>query len=144
MTTMEAQQPVSPTLYDAEALRVESKLGNQLLVRGRDGNVVGKIGGFHGLDLSTALASSPDAVREAREHNRRYTRGSIVLALGLVAWGVGAGVSRIDGIDANVAIPAWSAVAGGTFLIAYGAVQLNKASSALAKAIWWYNRDLTR
>jgi hypothetical protein len=50
----------------------------------------------------------------------------------------------MDDIDAAVAIPAWSAVAAGTFMIVYGGVQLNKAFSALARSIWWYNRDLGR
>jgi hypothetical protein len=50
----------------------------------------------------------------------------------------------MNDVDAAVAIPAWTAVAAGTFLMAYGAVQLNKASTAMARAIWWYNRDLGR
>lgn len=144
VTTMEGQQQVEPTQYDAQALRVESRWGNHLLVRGRDGTVIGKIGGFRGLDLPTAVRGSPNAVSEAREFNRSSKRGSIVLALGLVAWGVGGGVARMDGIDANVAVPAWTAVATGTVLMVYGGVQLNKAASALARSIWWYNRDYAR
>lgn len=142
ITTMEGQQQVEPTLYDAQALRIETKWGNHLLVRGRDGTVLGKIGGFRGLDLATAVRPSPNAVSEATEFNRSYKRGSTLLAVGIIAWGVGSGVARIDHIDANVAIPAWTAVAAGTFLMAYGGVLLNKASTAMARSIWWYNRDL--
>lgn len=144
VTTMEGQQQLEPAQYDAQALRVESRWGNHLLVRGREGTVVGKIGGFRGLDLAAAVGGSPNAVSEAREFNRSSRRGSIVLALGLVAWGVGGGVARMDGIDANVAIPAWTAVAAGTVLMVYGGVQLNRAASALARSIWWYNRDYAR
>ncbi len=144
VTTMQGQQLLEPTQYDAQALRVESRWGNHLLVRGRDGAVVGKIGGFRGLDLAAAVGASPNAVSEAREFNRSSRRGSIVLALGLVAWGVGGGVARMDGIDANVAVPAWTAVAAGTVLMVYGGVQLNRAASALARSIWWYNRDYAR
>jgi len=143
VTTMQGQQ-LEPAQYDAQALRVESRWGNHLLVRGRDGAVLGKIGGFRGLDLAAAVGGSPNAVSEAREFNQSSRRGSIVLALGLVAWGVGGGVARMDGIDANVAIPAWTAVAAGTVLMVYGGVQLNKAASALARSIWWYNRDYGR
>lgn len=144
VTTMEGQQQLEPAKYDTQALRVESRWGNHVLIRGRDGIVVGKIGGFRGLDLAAAVDGSPKAVSEAQEFNRSSRRGSIVLALGLVAWGVGGGVARMDGIDANVAIPAWTAVAAGTVLMVYGGVQLNKAASALARSIWWYNRDYAR
>lgn len=143
-TTMEGQSQHDPTLYDAQAVRVESSWGNRFLVRGREGTVVGKIGGRGGLDLATALAPSANAVREAEEFKRSYNRGSNLLAVGILAWGVGSGVARMDGIDAAVAIPAWTAVAAGTFLIGYGGVQLNKAFSSLARSIWWYNRDLSR
>jgi hypothetical protein len=50
----------------------------------------------------------------------------------------------MDDIGAAVAIPAWTAVAGGTVLMVYGGVQLNKALTALSRSIWWYNRDLQR
>lgn len=141
-TTMEGQEQNEPTQYDAEALRVENHWGKRLLVRGRDGRVLGKIGGSRGLDLADAVAASPNAVREAKEFNRSYNRGSTVLAVGIVAWGVGGGVARMDDLDAVVSISAWTAVAAGTFLMAYGGVQLNKAFTALARSIWWYNRDL--
>lgn len=141
--TMEGQQ-IESALYDREALRIESRWGNQFLVRGREGTVVGKLGGFRGLDLATAVGRSPNAVAEAREHNRSFKRGSIGLALGILAWGVGGGIARMDGIDANVAIPAWTAVAAGTALMVLGGVQLNKAATAMARSIWWYNRDLGR
>jgi hypothetical protein len=143
-TTMEAQEQQQPTLYDSNAVRIESSWGNRFLVRGRDGVIVGKVGGRGGVELATVLARSPEAAREAEEFKRKFNKGSLSLAIGIVAWGVGSGVARVNDIDAAVAIPAWTAVAAGTFLIAYGAVQLNKASSAMARAIWWYNRDLAK
>lgn len=143
-STMEAQEQKQPILYDDQAVRIESSWGSRFLVRGRDGIVVGKIGGRGGLDLATALSSSPNAVREAKQFNRNYSRGSTILAIGIVVWGVGSGVARMDDIDAAVAVPAWTAVAAGTFLMAYGGVLLNKASTAMARSIWWFNRDLGR
>jgi hypothetical protein len=142
--TMDGQEQREGTVYDAQAVRIESSWGNRFLVRGRDGIVVGKIGGRGGLDLATALSPSPNAVREAKEFNRNYSRGSTILAIGIVVWGVGSGVARMDDIDAAVAVPAWTAVAAGTFLIGYGGYQLNKAFSALARSVWWYNRDFGR
>jgi sulfite exporter TauE/SafE len=141
---MEAQAQEGGTIYDAQAVRVESSWGNSFLVRGTDGVVVGKIGGRGGINLATALARSPEAARQAAEYKSKHTRGSTFLAIGLVTWGIGAGVARMNDVDVAVAIPAWTAVAAGTFLMAYGAVQLNKASTAMARAIWWYNRDLGR
>jgi hypothetical protein len=138
---MQAQELTAQTQYDAQALRIESSWGKRLLVRGREGTVVGEIGSRR-FDFPGALARSPNAVREAKEFARTYSRGNTILALGILAWGVGGGVARIDDIDAAVAIPAWTAVAAGTFMMAYGGVQLNKAFTALARSIWWYNRDL--
>lgn len=135
------EQSLTAVSYDANALRVESSWGKRVLVRGRDGTVVGRIGSG-GFNLPAALAPSPNAVREAEEFGRKYRRGNTILAIGILAWGVGGGVARMDGIDAAVAIPAWTAVAAGTFMMAYGGVQLNKAFTALSRSIWWYNRDL--
>jgi len=139
--TMHAQANIGSTEYDAAALRVESSWGKRLLVRGRDGTVVGNIGS-RGFDLSAAVASSPNAVREAKEFDRNIGKGWTILSIGIVAWGVGGGVARMDGIDPIVSVAAWSGVAAGTALMFYGGIRLNKAFTALSRSIWWYNRDL--
>lgn len=139
--TMQAQEESEAVEYDARALRVENSWGKRLLVRGRDGTVVGNIGS-RGFDLPAALASSPNAVREAKEFKRESERGWTILSLGVLAWGVGGGVARMDDIDPVVSISAWSAVAAGTAMMFYGGVSLNKAFTALSRSIWWYNRDL--
>ena len=139
--TMEGQQQSPQDQYDANALRIEISWGKRLLVRGRDGVVVGRIGSG-GFDLPAALARSPNAVSEAKEFARSYKKANTIAALGILAWGIGGGVARMDGIDSAVAIPAWTAVAAGTFMIGYGGVQLNKAFTALSRSLWWYNRDL--
>ena len=140
---MEGQEQ-EPIRYDAGALRVEARSGNWLLVRGREGAVIGKIGAFRGLDLATAVAPSPDAVREAREFKRNYDRGSTLMGLGIAIWGVGVGISRVDDLNPAVSTAAWAAVIGGPILMYYGGTQINKGLSSLAKSIWWYNRDLAR
>lgn len=138
---MQAQEKSELTEYDAKALRVENSWGKRLLVRGRDGTVVGSIGS-RGFDLPAALASSPNAVREAKAFSRDSERGWTILSLGVLAWGVGGGVTRMDNIDPVISISAWSAVAAGTAMMFYGGVTLNKAFTALSRSIWWYNRDL--
>ena len=140
---MDGQQQRASSQYDARALRIENTWGKRLLVRGRDGIVVGRIGSG-GFDLPAALAPSPNAVKEAKVFATSYKRGNTILALGILAWGIGGGVARMEGIDAAVAIPAWTAVAAGTVMIAYGGVQLNNAFTALSRSLWWYNRDLAR
>jgi hypothetical protein len=140
-STMDGQEQTPRDQYDAQAVRIETRWGNRFLVRGREGAVVGKIGS-RGFDFPSALAASPNAAREAAEFVRVDRRANTLLAIGILAWGVGGGVARMDDIGAAVAIPAWTAVAGGTVLMVYGGVQLNKALTALSRSIWWYNRDL--
>lgn len=140
---MEGQEQ-EPAAYDARALRVEAHSGNWLLVRGRDGAVVGKIGAFRGLDLATVVAPSPDALREARQFKHDYHRGSTLLGIGIALWGIGVGVSRMDDLDPVISTSAWAAVVGGSAMTFYGGTLINKGLSALARSIWWYNRDFAR
>lgn len=141
--TMQAQSNIGSAEYDTAALRVESSWGKRLLVRGRDGAVVGNIGS-RGFDLAAVVAASPNAVRAAKEYDRNVGKGWTILSVGIVAWGVGAGVTRMDGVDPIVSGAAWSGVAAGTALMFYGGIRLNKAFTALSRSIWWYNRDLVR
>ncbi|MDQ3673593.1 MAG: hypothetical protein M3365_04380 [Gemmatimonadota bacterium] len=140
---MEGQEQESAS-YDARALRVEARSGNWLLVRGREGAIVGKIGAFRGLDLATAVAPSPDAVREAGEFKHNYDRGSTLMGVGIAMWGIGVGVSRVDDLNQGISAAAWGAVVGGSILMYYGGTRINQGLSALARSIWWYNRDLAR
>lgn len=142
-SNMDGQEQTGREQYDAQAVRIETSWGNRFLVRGREGAVIGKIGS-RGFDFPSALAASPTAVREAAEFVRVNRRANVLLAVGILTWGVGSGVAQIDDIDAAVAIPAWTAAAAGTALMIYGGVQLNKALTALSRSIWWYNRDLHR
>ena len=144
-TSMQGQeQQQEPAAYDARALRIEARSGNWLLVRGRDGAVVGKIGGFRGLDLAAVVEPSPEAVREAREFKHNYDRGSTLLGIGIALWGIGVGVARVDDLDPLIASSAWTAVLGGSALMFYGGTRINNGLSALARSIWWYNRDFAR
>jgi hypothetical protein len=141
---MDAQEQAGQNDYDARALRLESSWGYGMVVRGREGTVIGKVGGLRAPDLATALAPSAAAIREAREFKQRYDRGNKALLVGALALTVGVGLARLDGVDRNVLVPAYATAAAGTALLGYAAVQRNRASSALARSLWWYNRDLRR
>jgi hypothetical protein len=141
----EAQEQEKVTEYDTRALRVESRGADRVVVRGRDGTVLGKINGLRGgLDLAAVVAPSPDAVREARDFSKTYRRGSWAVAAGLTAVSAGILVSRINDVDPAVSRSVDVVSVAGFVLAVYGAAQLNKAYTALAKSIWWHNRDLAR
>lgn len=145
VTTMEGQQQIEPTRYDAQALRVESRPGDWVLLRGRDGEVVGRIAAFRGaLDLPAVFGPSPDAVREAREFTHSYGKGGRLLGVGIAVFGVARGIAGISDIDPAISISATVASTAGVFMAAYGIKYLYRAHRALGKAVWWYNRELTR
>lgn len=144
-TEMEGQKLDEPTLYDAQALRVESRDADRVVVRGRDGIVLGKLSGFRGgLDLSAVVAPSPNAVREARDFSKSYRRGSWAVFAGVTAMSAGVLVMGINDVDPAILGSVKAASLGGFVLAVYGATQLNKAYTALSRSIWWYNRDLGR
>jgi hypothetical protein len=134
-TTLSAQR----SNYDAGALRLDSRFGDVRIVRGVDGPVVAKIGFFGGSDVARVVEQSPNAVTEAREFQKNYRPGTVVLALGLATLGATVGVSQIHDVDRGVTAGLSIATVG---LIAYGGHRLERAYNALARSIWWYNRDL--
>jgi hypothetical protein len=143
--TMDGQEQLNQTPYDSQALRLETRWGEEFLLRGREGTVVGKIGGLRGgLDLAAVVAPSPDAMREAAVFKNNYPRGVWSMTVGLSVVAVGAAVARVDDIGTAADLSAMAAGIGGTFLAAYGYKHLQRARSALSRSIWWYNRDLVR
>ena len=125
--------------YDAEALRLDSRIGDVRILRGDSGKVVGSLGVFRGVDLSKAMGASPNAVLEAKRFQSNYRPGNLILGLGLMGFGAALGVSRIQGV--NPAITTTLFVAS-VALIGYGGIKLQHAFNALHHALWWYNRDL--
>lgn len=76
---------------------------------------------------------------EAKRFARDYGPGSLFLGAGIVGLGAWMGVSKIH--DVNHLITTGLLVSA-TGLILYGANRLQDAHNALARSIWWYNRDL--
>jgi hypothetical protein len=126
--------------YDEQALRVDGGPGTLRIVRVLRDSVVLKIGGLRSVDLSGLVATSSNAVANARVFEKTYRPGVWFTGLGIALMGVGIGVSRMD-VDQPIASAITITSIG---LIVYGASKLDMAYRGLSKAIWWYNRDLRK
>ena len=126
--------------YGAQALRFETHWGSADIVRGADGPVIGTVGWFRDFDVEKLVASSPQAVTEARAFKTNNFRGSLVGGLGALTLVVGAVVTANS--SNNAASPILIIAGGGAMV--WGAQRLNAGYSRLSRAFWWYNRDLTR
>jgi len=136
-TPMSAQD----SSYDNSALRLDSHRGDLQILRGREGTVVARAGVFRGPKVANLMNGSDSAVAEARVFEHNYHPGQSFAALGIATMGAAIGVSRIP--DINTWIPTGLTIAS-VALITYGGTKLESAYRALSKAIWWYNRDLSR
>jgi F420-dependent methylenetetrahydromethanopterin dehydrogenase len=125
--------------YDERALRIDEHMGTLRLVRGTSETVVAKIGTFRGGNVAEAVSLSPKAVAEAKVFQDNYRPGSWMAAIGIATLGAAIGAARIS--DLNQAVPISLAVVS-VSLIAVGGLKLDTAYRALARAVWWYNRDL--
>jgi hypothetical protein len=125
--------------YEQNALRLDTHFGDVRIVRGAEGTVVGRIGVFRGVDVTRVVAASPNAVAEAREFQRNYRPGTLMLGLGLISLGASVGASQIQDLNRGITTGLTIATFG---LITYGGGRLQKAYNALHKSLWWYNRDL--
>jgi hypothetical protein len=126
--------------YASDGLRFESSWGNVSIIRGADGPVVGTLGWFRDFDLTQLLASSPQAVADARVFQTDNFRGSIVGTLGATTTVIGVIVAANS--SNNAASPVL--IIGGVGAMVWGAQHLSMSYSALSRALWWYNRDLKR
>jgi hypothetical protein len=137
-TTSQATRADSATVYDAQALRFESRWGSADIIRGAKGEVVGTVGWFRDFDIEKLVQSSPRAVADARDFKVTNFRGSLVTTIGasLVAIGIAVAGNNSNNASTPVLIIAG---AGG---IGWGLNHLNSSYAALSRALWWYNRDL--
>lgn len=126
--------------YDARALRIESHWGTRHIVRGAEGPIVGKVGVFRSADVEKIVAGSPRATTEARIFRSNHRSGAIASALGGLTFAVGLVASTNS--SSNAATPIL--MIGGIGAVVWGAKKLDTAYSALSRAVWWHNRDLSR
>ena len=130
----------SATVYDSQALRFESSWGNANIIRGAKGEIVGTVGWFRDFDLEKLVQSSPEAAAAAKDFRVSNYRGSLVSTIGasLVAIGLVVATNNSNNASTPVLIIAG---AGG---IGWGLVHINTSYAALSRALWWYNRNLSR
>lgn len=126
--------------YDVRALRFESSLGKIRIIRGADGQLVGSGGWFRDIELEKLVASSPNAVSQARLYEKNNFRGSLVGTVGAVTSVVGLVLTTNSSNSA--ASPAL--IIGGVGAMVWGVQHVNMSYAALSRALWWYNRDLQR
>src|SRR5712691_2721695 len=126
--------------YDAQALRFETHWGSADIIRGADGPVIGTVGWFRDFDVEKLVASSPQAVIEARAFKTNNFRGALVRGLAALTLAVGTVVTANS--SNNAASPILIIAGGGAMV--WGAQHLNAGYSKLSRVFWWYNRDLTR
>ncbi len=127
--------------YDENALRLEGHQGDVRIVRGLQGTVVAHIGGLRTPDVSKLVSPSEKAITEAKIFAHDYAPGTWIAAIGIAAIGAGIGVYQMHDVDRS--IPTGITI-GGAALIVYGANRVQNAYNALARSLWWYNRDLKK
>jgi hypothetical protein len=126
--------------YDARALRFESSLGNVRIIRGADGELVGTGGWFRDTELEKLVASSPNALAQARLFEKNNFRGSLIGAVGALTSVVGFVLTT----NSNGSASSPALIIGGVGAMVWGVQHVNMSYSALSRALWWYNRDLPR
>jgi hypothetical protein len=133
-----AQQTPPRCTYDTCALRIQAPTLTTplLLVRGRDDIEVMRLGLLEPA-VAPFVALSDSAVAHAHVYDVLYDRGAIINITGTVL-----------AIGAPIVFQRTSQKIGftvvGIGLTVYGGVLTNRANDALARAIWWYNRELPR
>ncbi len=128
--------------YDTCALRREGVFFSQRVLAGARGRVVAR-GGFSGFRLDSALAGSPRALAELRIHRREARRGSLLMLVGGVVTAVRIVQSANDDRQESTTETA-AIVAAGAAVSLVGGWRMQISDRALNRAIWSYNRDLSR
>ena len=126
----------APCTYDRCALRIE---GRRVLA-GTQGERLGNIGPFSIPDLDQRLTLSDSALAHYRIFRNNYRSGTLWALAGGALWGVG--YLSIDAQD-GYALPV-VALTGSVVASVIGLRKSVRAQKALARTVWWYNRDLQR
>lgn len=136
----QAQRNDSATVYDSQALRFESRWGSADIIRGAKGEVVGTVGWFRDFDVEKLVQSSPQASAAARDFSVSNFRGSLVTTIGASLVAIGLVVAGNNSNNASTPVLIIAGAGG----IGWGLNRLNASYAALSRAMWWYNRDLSR
>ena len=141
--------------YDACALRRERVFLSERVLAGVEGRVVGRPQFFGVLPAEQLVRAVPEAVPYARRYRREAVVGRTLTAastvLGLVAFvdalnsrgtcttSPTATTCRVGNYDRQLALAGAALVVGGV-----GGWRLQVRDRALNRALWYYNRALTR
>lgn len=123
--------------YDRCALRIEGRN----ILQGREGRRVARFRLFGTPQITPHVASSDSALAYARFFEHEDPRGRLLVSIGALTAIVALELDRQRGDFPT----AWAAVAGvGAGVEIWGVIKSQRATRALSKSIWWYNRDLPR
>lgn len=128
----------------AIALRVEQHAGSTRIIRGVNGPILWSQGLlFTSGNFEHVVATSPAALTQAREFNRKNRRGTVNFAIGLGTWVTSLFIAGRHLNDTKYAIATVLGFAGGGFMF-YSQRDRNAAATALSRSILLYNDDLQR
>ncbi|MGE0157936.1 MAG: hypothetical protein AB7T31_00915 [Gemmatimonadales bacterium] len=127
--------------YDQCALRVAYNAAGAALVRGRDQIVINGLG-FWARDMNRAFEGNRLSQDLAASYRSRHNTGTVLTGVGAVSFAIG--LLAADGnISLDLDTPSLLSL-GGLALIAVGSRVTLSAEDQLSRAIWEYNRTLTR
>jgi hypothetical protein len=142
-TLRDAQSALRSCTYDTCALRLSTHVFRGVTVR-RGLNGSEEWFGFAGGALARAVSTVPAAEAEARIGRRRYITGGIAAVVGALASTALALLATRGANSAGLTRNLWigSGAMGGVAF--YGSTQLARGDESFSRAVWMYNRELSR
>ena len=126
--------------YNTCALRMKLSWGNWRILRGAQEQRVGTLGVFSAPRVESIVATSPEAVAEARTIRSDYTSGAVLQMVGVLLMSAGLAFASDHSSDGL----AFAGLLGGSAVLYYGVSRQQRAFNALHKTIWLYNGSLKR
>jgi hypothetical protein len=130
--------------YDACALRQEGSH----IVRGMAGERVGGIGFFGALRLEPIVSTSDSARANARIFDRDYRQGTAFMwtgaAISIIPFVFYSQPSSFSEPDSRRDAALIASALSGLVLEIWGSRKVERARRALGRALWWYNRELSK
>ncbi|HEY0672777.1 MAG TPA: hypothetical protein VGD27_10945 [Longimicrobiales bacterium] len=121
--------------YDQCALRREQ----EKVLAGREAKPIGTLGFLDATDMTEIFAANDSAARYYRAFHNNYVAGSALNLVSTITFG-GWWFFRKDlSTRAEIGFALTGLISG-----FFGSSLETKADEGLARAIWWYNRDLQR
>ncbi len=142
-TVTAARSSLGPCSYETCALRLDRAIfGGRKIIIGLD--AVSSPFGLAGGGLVSAVGQVPGALEEAQSGRRNAIKSAILGLLGSLAIVYSVqGTQGIDPLEWNDAQVFGGLIAGSVGVVA-GVVQATYAERHFSRAVWLYNRELTR